>query len=351
MIWRGGKSFIRYTGNPLSIPNYEGEGVVHPAAIYFQDGFDGYKFWLYYTPFPPESAENPCLVRSKDGINFTDEGITNPLITSSTSGFDENYLADLDVIYLDGKFYMLYVGVTYHRLGTIGLAESNDGINFVKYEGNPILEPTQEWELGQSLLTPTVYYDVKKFHVLYEAAGPRKVGYAFGSSLYSLKKYEKNPVLETGPRSLCRRILFSSPLSTIFRLTASFKSTRPILETLLSRNLQKGAWDTEAVNHLKLISTGEEYYLYYVGRKNPWWLNPVCQLGLATSKNLRDWEKYAENPIMSPSTGWESQHIYRASPVIVNDKIYLYYSAFSGGIPHIGLAYSTVMSEQDIMIE
>ena len=342
MILRDGKSFIKYVNNPLTIPTYEGLGVVHPSVIYFPDGFDGYKFWLYYTPFPPKSAENPCLVRSNDGINFTDKGIVNPLINPSASGFDDNYLADPDVIYIKEKFYMLYVGVKTNGMGTIGLAVSDDGKKFVKYKGNPILEPTQKWEKGRSLLTPTVYYDEKIFHILYEAVGPRKVGYAWGSSLYSLKKYEKNPVLETGPRSLGQRVLCKSPFSRLFQFIASLESKPSILTTVLTYNLKKGAWDTDAVNHLKLVSINEECYLYYVGRKNPWWLNPVCQLGLATSRNFKNWKKYEKNPIMSPSIGWESQHIYRASPVIVNNKIYLYYSAFSMNIPNIGLAYSNI---------
>ena len=313
----------KYKKNPLDIPIYEGLGVVHPSVLYFPEGFNGYKFWLYYTPFPPESAENPCLVRSNDGINFTDKGVSNPLITPSTSGFDSLYLADPDVVFVNGKFFILYCGHESGGVGKIGLAESKDGKNFLKYENNPILKPTQVCELGDSLECPTCYFDGKIFHVLYEARGLRKVCIAFGESLYNLQKYEGNPLFEGGPKTLVQRLGHIFPFSLLFRASAPFK----------------GTWDAEAVNHLKLYRFDEHHYLFYVGRDKLWSHNPTMSLGLARSRDLKSWRKYDRNPIMSPSRGWESQHIYRASPVKVGNQIYLYYSAFSRNISHIGLAF------------
>jgi len=310
--------------NPLNIPKYDGVGVVHPSVLYFPESFDGYNFWLYYTPFPPEKAENPCLVRSKDGITFTDEGVSNPLITPDSSGFDDDHLMDPDVIYVKEKFYMLYGGHTSGGISQIGLAESDDGKKFWKNKKNPILTPTQPWELEKSLECPTVYFDGKRFHVFYEAKGPRKVGYAFGESLIDLRKYDRNPVLEKATRTPFQRLGHIFPFSLLFRIRA------PTM----------GAWDAEAVNHLKLFRFGGQYYMFYVGRDKPWSHNPTMSLGLAKSKKMKSWIKYYGNPIMSPSIGWESLHIYRASPIQVGNQIYLYYSAFSKeNIPHIGLAF------------
>lgn len=333
---------MKHSNNPLTIPTYGGRGVVHPSVIYFPKGFNGYKFWLYYTPYPPESAENPCLVRSNDGINFTDEGVLNPLLTPSKSGFDENYLADPEVIFVDGKFYMLYVGVNHAGISKVGLAESSDGVNFIKYDGNPILKPTQKWEAGTSILTPTVCYDGNKFHVLYETLKKgslfeqRKIGYAFGNSLYELKKYEKNPVIEPNSQSLYQKIRRLILLNNISRLLCL---SSPHFRSLYCHFVVRHTpWDAEAMNHLKLVWDGRQYYLFYVGRDKPWWLNSRCRLGLAISKDVKTWKKY-HKPILSPTRGWESHHIYRASPVIVDGKIYLYYSAFSENwTPRIGLA-------------
>jgi len=314
----------KYEENPLDIPTYSGTGVLHPSVLYFPEGLDGYKFWLYYTPFPPEKAENPCVVRSNDGIKFKDKGVKNPLITPSSSGFDNDHLMDPDVIYVNGRFFMLYSGYETGGISQIGLAESRDGKDFSKNEKNPILKPTQSWELGQGLECPTVYFDGGIFHVLYEALGLRKVGYASGESLIDLHKYDGNPVFEGGPKTLIQRFGHRFPFSQLFRIYA------PV----------KGIWDAEAVNHLKFFRFNERYYLFYVGRDRPWSHDPTMALGLAKAEDLTAWNKFDRNPILSPSSGWEALHIYRASPVIVGDQIYLYYSAFSReNTPYIGLAF------------
>ena len=72
-----GTSFDKYTGNPLTtIPLYGASGVVHPDVLYFSGGKDGYEYWMVYTPYPPGSKENPSIVRSNDGITWTDAGIS-----------------------------------------------------------------------------------------------------------------------------------------------------------------------------------------------------------------------------------------------------------------------------------
>ena len=68
----------RTLGNPLNIPKYDASGVVHPDVMYFPSGKDGYKYWMAYTPYPPQSKENPSIIRSNDGITWTDAGIQIP---------------------------------------------------------------------------------------------------------------------------------------------------------------------------------------------------------------------------------------------------------------------------------
>ena len=111
-----GYNLTRYENNPLDSPFYDvpgsdSYGMVHPDILYFDnvtDG-DGYKYWMYYTGSADLPAggsdelywiENPCLVRSNDGINFTDAGIKSPLFKfgRSTSGWDCRNLADEDII-------------------------------------------------------------------------------------------------------------------------------------------------------------------------------------------------------------------------------------------------------------
>lgn len=46
----------------------------HPSVCFFKEGWNGYKYWMAFTPMPkealpyPDRWENPCLVASMDGI-------------------------------------------------------------------------------------------------------------------------------------------------------------------------------------------------------------------------------------------------------------------------------------------
>ena len=64
----------------LTMPNellMNGEiDVVHPSALYFEHGWNGYKYWMAINPYPKtqSSYENPCMIVSNDGSNWTVKG-------------------------------------------------------------------------------------------------------------------------------------------------------------------------------------------------------------------------------------------------------------------------------------
>src|SRR5262249_59870482 len=78
----------RAAGNPPERQRWDLNGqpsgarpMLHPTALYFPNGVDGFKFYLVYTPYPGNSDENPVMMRSNDGVNFTAAGIPKePLI-------------------------------------------------------------------------------------------------------------------------------------------------------------------------------------------------------------------------------------------------------------------------------
>ena len=92
---------------PLNIPTYDSSGqAIHPSVIdflneYFIPGWNGYRFWMAFTPYPYTNAqkENPSLAASHDGINWEiPEGIVNPIVKPPKEMAGEN-LADPDLIY------------------------------------------------------------------------------------------------------------------------------------------------------------------------------------------------------------------------------------------------------------
>jgi len=130
----------------LCLPKYGGTGVLHPDIVYLDN--HKFPFWLFYTPFPTRGYEFPCLVRSKDGINFTDIGVNNPLITNLDKDalWEKSHIADPDVVYDSKKdeWIMFYSGNDGDGIRRVLMAKSNNGLNWVRFpipivEGN---EPT-----------------------------------------------------------------------------------------------------------------------------------------------------------------------------------------------------------------
>ena len=78
----------------IDTPTYDGSNeVTHPKVLYFENGFNGYKYWMVNTPYPGNDIflENPSIIVSNDGINFTEpEGIKNPI-----SGYPSEYRSDI----------------------------------------------------------------------------------------------------------------------------------------------------------------------------------------------------------------------------------------------------------------
>lgn len=302
-VCRMGEWFKRYPGNPLDIPVYGAWGVVHPDMMYFPNNSDRHKFWMYYTPYPPSTLELPCLVWSEDGINFDGNGIANPLIPGNAA-WESGYLGDPDVIKVGDQWYMYYLGVREIkprvRVGCIGVALSHNGINWMEYENNPILTPAFYWEYGW-VGSPSVYHDGEKFWMWF--AGGYTEGIELASSLDGIHFTRENggvPVLPKGP----------------------------------------DAWDSCGVSHPDVLMYRDTLWMFYWGYND---CKYYC-LGLAKSVDKFNWTKSQYNPVLDTiQNGWEGLHIYRSSPLIINDTMWLYYSAFTDlaySITKIGLAKS-----------
>ena len=117
----------------LALPNpyyAVGSDMVHPGPIYFPEGWNGYRYWMAYTPYPGSNSayENPCLACSNDGDTWIlPPGIVNPLIQKPATGYnaDTHLVASPD----GKKLYLIYrerliTGVTGNN---VRVMESADG--------------------------------------------------------------------------------------------------------------------------------------------------------------------------------------------------------------------------------
>jgi hypothetical protein len=68
-------------GWPLSIPTYDGlTAVTHPNVVVTSTNWNGAKWWMVFSPYPYTNRENPSIVCSTNGINWTvPGGLTNPI--------------------------------------------------------------------------------------------------------------------------------------------------------------------------------------------------------------------------------------------------------------------------------
>ena len=167
----------------------------HPEVQYFPNGFNGYKYWMVFTPFGgavgtyqiSKRYENPTVVVSNNGISWTEpSGIKNPLAMAPdrNESFAENkvdtiqgYWSDPDWVFTDNMFNLYYRGsmITAKALKqrgadsqnntdklktdaqrTIVRQTSTDGVNWTKlevaYNSNPPYTPKNSLILSPSFI-------------------------------------------------------------------------------------------------------------------------------------------------------------------------------------------------------
>ncbi len=91
---------------PLNIPTYVDDffSVAHPSVVYSPDGWNGYKYWMCFTP--TGLNENPSIVVSDDGYEWAEPpGISNPIVPAAEVTEDGyNHDSDPDLVVMpDGN--------------------------------------------------------------------------------------------------------------------------------------------------------------------------------------------------------------------------------------------------------
>lgn len=139
---------------PLSLPTADGEpSVTHPDVVLFDEPWNGYRYWMAYTPYPDAARENPHIAASNNGVDWEEPaGITNPIVTLSEVQADGyTYNSDTDLVITPDNKLRCY----YRLVGTaIFYKESADGVSW-----GAAVETNLSSTESANLMSPAIVYD------------------------------------------------------------------------------------------------------------------------------------------------------------------------------------------------
>ena len=285
----------------LETPTYDGSGqAIHPDVVYFENGWNGYKYWMAMTPYPNSNNayENPSILASSDEYNWVEpDGITNPVEPAPAVGYN----SDPDMIYNDDSDELwLYFRYTNQSQDIIYLKKSSDGIHWS--DKTNVLESS-----FASLLSPAVIKESGKYYMWVVDKNP---------SPYQLKLYESTD----GEN-------FSLNTSCLLDYTPSGKDI----------------W------HVDVIKVNSEY----------WGLFTFCDAGAATyggrnyfakSTDKVNWHVQEKILIDVRSGYWDSDIIYRGSLLYSEPYLKIWYSARDSQEWHTGYAESEYIDGDWILV-
>lgn len=123
----------------------------------------------------------------------------NPIMEPQGDGFEAMAVFNPTVIVEDGIFYMLYRAEDRKGVSRIGLAESEDGINFVR-RPEPVLSPTESYEIWGGCEDPRVVKIEDTYYLTYTAYNGWRAKLALATST-DLIHWEKHGVIIPWPWS------------------------------------------------------------------------------------------------------------------------------------------------------
>lgn len=162
----------RRTWWPLDIPTYDGDpNVGHPSVVFAPQGWNGYRYWMAFTPFPDDTRENPSIVVSQDGIQWrVPDGARNPVVSAEEvrrAGYRYNSDPEL-VLTADGQMLLYYRPFSGGGNEAIFCKRSQDGVTWSS--GRMVLaNGVARYPAG--LLSPAVEMDANGVLVMWTVNG------------------------------------------------------------------------------------------------------------------------------------------------------------------------------------
>lgn len=118
--------------------------MLHPSLKFFEDGWNGWKYWLVYTPMPTNKSpytdryECPCIAVSNDLLNWqTPVGLKNPIIDLNEEEIErKDYFSDPSMVINNNVMEIWYrkTNGSNPNITDIYRISSTDGVNWTNIE-------------------------------------------------------------------------------------------------------------------------------------------------------------------------------------------------------------------------
>lgn len=283
--------------NKLNIVSpYGDDEAYHPKVLNFKEKWNGYKYWMSYTPYPQgdDSKENPCIVASNDLINWEHLGDKKTVLDEPKETIKyKKYNSDSHIVYnndLDRlECYWRYVD-DIEGVSIIYRKCTKNGIDWTENEVSYLAKPRKI----RDYVSPSIIYDKGTYKMWSETVGNKLI---YTTSIDGLN-WEKEQILKLDYE------------------------------------------DNVKLWHLDVIKNKEKYEMISVAYEN-WDMRNDMSLYYSKSEDGINWT--TSQKILEPTKNtkfWDNKGIYRSSFIYEDGKYYVYYSGTDVDYHHgIGFVY------------
>lgn len=253
----------------------------HPKVISFKEKWNGYKYWMSYTPYPfaDSSKENPHIKASNDMINWkTPKGLINPLDELEYNENGKKYNSDSHLVYNETTGYLecwwRFVDDTDGSM-TIYRRKTKDGVVWDKKE-----EIIKTKRANEDWISPSIIYE---------------------NSLYKIWYVNNNKIY--------------------------YRESKDLKEFTKEKLINIEYEDSVKSWHIDIAHTKKGYEMIIVSYSD-WDHRAFMNLYYTFSENNEEYS--IAKTIIRPTTGtnyWDNKGMYRGSILYENDQYYIFYSA------------------------
>lgn len=265
------------------------------------------KYYNYYSGYDGSEWHTGVAV-SEDGVTW-DKYEGNPVLSTSEAGWDSNYIAANGcAIVVDETVYYYYQGSDENGTSRIGLAISEDGYNFTK-KGEVVVDIGRDgtWDCS-AVADPYVIEHKGKYYMYYLGTNEvdvQRLGVAVSEDGIHWTKNSRNAILDVGVA---------------------------------------GTFDENGLGEPSVIYQAPYFYMLYTGRN----ASEQRNIGLAVSVDGVNWKKYNTEGLFTGNTDWNRQVICDTTFLLCMGDLNVYYGGGDVASPDENLNGSIGLFKVDI---